>query len=194
MTASRPLAAPSPSKLTNATVDANAGDSYIRRAGRSLIYSYHGALRAIKLYPVENAAVQRALDELTTVSREIISAEGELEIRTSGEFIFVNATRLRLDLDNYASFSHLLSLCRRAGLGSQHIASSVTSRDWLVFLSLLQTAPGSEEPEQRLPERGAVQVRDDVAVEAEADRAALFRDHDDDGVRFFRDAERRAVT
>src|SRR5205807_5502818 len=129
--------------------DPNAGDSYIRRAGRSLIYSYHAALRAIKLYPVENAAVQRALAELTTMSREIVEAESELEIRTSGEFIFVNATRLRLDLDNYASFSHLLSLCRRAGLGAQQIASGVTSRDWLVFLSLLQGAPGHEEPEER---------------------------------------------
>jgi hypothetical protein len=87
--------------------DPNAGDSYIRRAGRSLIYSYHAALRAIKLYPVENAAVQRALDELTTLSREIIAAESELEIRTSGEFIFVNATRLRLDLDNCARLAGL---------------------------------------------------------------------------------------
>ena len=59
--------------LTNASGDPNAGDSYIRRAGRSLIYAYHGALRAIKLYPVENAAVQRALEELTTLSREIIA-------------------------------------------------------------------------------------------------------------------------
>ena len=151
MTASRSVAAPPPRPLTaaGANGDPNAGDSYIRRAGRSLIYSYHAALRAIKLYPVENAAVQRALDEVTTLSREIIAAESELEIRTSGEFIFVNATRLRLDLDNYASFSHLLSLYRRAGLGAQHIDPSVTARDWLVFLSLLQTAPGAEEPEQR---------------------------------------------
>lgn len=147
---SRPLAAPPPLRATtSASPDPGAGDSYIRRAGRSLIYAYHGALRAIKLYPVENAAVQRALQELTTLSKEIIDAESELEIRTSGEFIFVNATRLRLDLDNYASFSHLLSLCRRAGLGAQNIASTVTSRDWMVFLSALMAAPGTEEPEQR---------------------------------------------
>jgi HD-GYP domain-containing protein (c-di-GMP phosphodiesterase class II) len=148
VTASRPAPAPARPALV-ANEDPNVGDSYIRRAGRSLIYSYHAALRAIKLYPVENAAVQRALAELTTLTHEIIGAEGELEIRTSGEFIYVNATRLRLDLDNYASFSLLLSLCRRAGLGVQHIDPTVTARDWLVFLSLLQSAPGNEEPEQR---------------------------------------------
>jgi HD-GYP domain-containing protein (c-di-GMP phosphodiesterase class II) len=148
VTASR--AAPAPARPTLVgNEDPNVGDSYIRRAGRSLIYSYHAALRAIKLYPVENAAVQRALAELTTLTHEIIAAEGELEIRTSGEFIYVNATRLRLDLDNYASFSLLLSLCRRSGLGVQHIDPTVTSRDWLVFLSLLQAVPGNEDPEQR---------------------------------------------
>jgi HD-GYP domain-containing protein (c-di-GMP phosphodiesterase class II) len=150
VTASRVVPAPSARPtLASAESDANVGDSYIRRAGRTLIYAYHAALRAIKLYPVENAAVQRALAELTTLGREIISAEGELEIRTSGEFIYVNATRLRLDLDNYASFSLLLSLCRHSGVGVQRIDAAATARDWLVFLSLLQTAPGNEEPEQR---------------------------------------------
>jgi HD-GYP domain-containing protein (c-di-GMP phosphodiesterase class II) len=150
VTASRPAPTlPTRPTLVGGDTDANVGDSYIRRAGRTLIYAYHAALRAIKLYPVENAAVQRALAELAGLGREIISAEGELEIRTSGEFIYVNATRLRLDLDNYASFSLLLSLCRRSGLGVQHIDAAATARDWLVFLSLLQTATESEEPEQR---------------------------------------------
>ena len=72
----------------------------------------------------------------------------ELEFRTSGEFIFINSTRLRLDLDNYASFSHLLSLFRSGGIGSLRVAESVTPRDWLVFLSLVQ-APGEGEPEDR---------------------------------------------
>src|SRR5581483_10806477 len=68
--------------------------------------------------------------------------------RTSGEFIFINATRLRLDLDNYASFSNLLTLFRDAGVGSLRVAETVGPRDWLVFLSLVQ-APGEEDPEER---------------------------------------------
>ena len=125
------------------------GDSYVRRAGRTLILAYYAALRAIKLYPVENAAVQKALEELGMVSREFVAAEGELEIRVTGEFIFVNATRLRLDLDNYASFSHVLALYRAAGIGSQQVADNVTARDWLVFLSLLQAPGGGESPSAR---------------------------------------------
>ena len=152
MTASRQAPAPPPTRPSGQGSNPadSAGDSYVRRAGRSLIFSYYAALRAIKLYPVENAAVQKALEELATMSREFIKAEGELEIRVSGEFIFVNATRLRLDLDNYASFSHLLSLYRSAGLGAQQVEGSVASRDWLVFLSLLQApAVAGQSPAQR---------------------------------------------
>jgi HD-GYP domain-containing protein (c-di-GMP phosphodiesterase class II) len=124
------------------------GDSYVRRAGRNLIFSTYGALRAVKLYPVENAAVQNALVELTSQTKELLSSEGELELRMSGEFIFVNQTRLRLDLDNFASFSHLLSLFRASGIGTLTVGGGVAVRDWLIFLSVLQ-APGSDDPSDR---------------------------------------------
>jgi HD-GYP domain-containing protein (c-di-GMP phosphodiesterase class II) len=124
-------------------------DSFLRRAGRHLIFATYGALRAVKLYPVENAAVQKALADLTRQSVELITSDGELEVRISGEFIFINQTRLRLDLDNFASFSHLLALLRASGIGSVTIARTVTAKDWLVFLSLLQ-APGSDDPAERL--------------------------------------------
>src|ERR687890_796023 len=115
------------------------GDSYIRRSGRTFIVSFYGALRAIKLYPVENAAVQKALDDITVVAREILAHEHDLEMRVSGEFIFINSTRLRLDLDNYASFSHILALFRASGVGALRVHQGATERDWLVFLSLLQS-------------------------------------------------------
>jgi HD-GYP domain-containing protein (c-di-GMP phosphodiesterase class II) len=113
-------------------------DAAVRRTGRTFILAFYGAMRAIKLYPVENAAVVRALDDLTTVTKTLFKQERELEFRTGGEFIFINSTRLRLDLDNYASFSHLLTLFRTAGIGSLRVSDTVTPRDWLVFLSLVQ--------------------------------------------------------
>ena len=126
-----------------------ADESNLRRAGRQLILSAYGALRAVKLYPVENVAVQKALAEVTAQARELAKSEGELELRISGEFLFVNQVRLRLELDNFASFSHLLSLFRACGIGTLHIAPTVSEKDWLIFFSLMQ-APASDNPEERL--------------------------------------------
>ena len=125
------------------------GDSFVRRAGRTYVLALYGALRAIKLYPVENAAVQKSLQDLVAATKDIISREHELEVKVSGEFIFVNSTRLRLDLDNYASFSHLLSLFRASGVGVVRVHGDPTAREWLTFLSLLQS-PSKEAAPQRL--------------------------------------------
>ena len=127
----------------------SADESSVRRAGRQLVLSAYGALRAVKLYPVENVAVQKALAEITAQSRDFAKSEGDLELRISGEFLFVNQVRLRLELDNFASFSHLLSLFRACGIGTLRIAPTVSEKDWLIFFSLMQS-PASDNPEERL--------------------------------------------
>jgi HD-GYP domain-containing protein (c-di-GMP phosphodiesterase class II) len=93
--------------------------------------------------------VQRALDDLTGTAREIVESEQELELRISGEFIFVNGTRLRLDLDNYAAFSHVMSVFRVCGIGVLHAEANVTARDWQMFLALAQAASNLA-PDDRL--------------------------------------------
>lgn len=125
------------------------GDGFVRRSGRGFILALYGALRAVRLYPVENTAVQNALGELARAGADIYDREHELEFRAAGEFIFINATRLRLDLSNYASFSYLLSLCRAAGVGTIRLRAAADARDWLVLLSVLQ-APARADAADRL--------------------------------------------
>ena len=123
----------------------SSGDAFIRRSGKALIVSLYAALRAIRLYPLENAAVIKSTEELTSLAAELLKREQELEVRVSGEFVFVNGVRLRLDLDNYASFSHLLSVFKGAGIGSLHLHAAPSVRDWSRFLALL-LAPSNDPP------------------------------------------------
>ncbi|HEX6051395.1 MAG TPA: HD domain-containing protein, partial [Gemmatimonadaceae bacterium] len=134
---------------TNGSSSDVGGDPFIRRMGRSFIIALYGATRAIRLYPAENEAVKKALDELTSVTAEILTREGEFELRVTNEFIFINQTRLRLDLDNYASFTQILSVFRAAGVGVARVMPGVSPRDWLVFLSALQAPASGTESEDR---------------------------------------------
>ena len=128
----RRMTAPRTSAATRRAKTDVVDDSFLRRAGRQLIFAIYGALRAVKLYPVENAAVQKALDDLTRQSKELISSDGELETaRSRASSSSSTRSRLRLDLDNFASFSHLLALLRAAGIGTLTIAKAVTAKDWL---------------------------------------------------------------
>jgi HD-GYP domain-containing protein (c-di-GMP phosphodiesterase class II) len=143
-----PVNAPAPMRpSTQASVSFDPqGDAFVRRSGRALVLAMYSALRAIKLYPVENAAVEKALDDLAKLAQELAAREGELEIKVSGEFLFVNSVRLRLELDNYASFSHLLGTLLSAGVGGIGITPEAGRRDWLILLSLLQSSSRDAPP------------------------------------------------
>jgi HD-GYP domain-containing protein (c-di-GMP phosphodiesterase class II) len=140
-----------------------APEGQLRQGGRGLLLAIYTALRSLKLYPVENATVQKALDDLESAARALLAVESDLELRLAGDFIFVNATRLRLELDNYASFSHILVVLRAFDIGALRIHSTVNRREWQILLSLLLSLSERGQPEERFEELfarlGAAQVQ-----------------------------------
>jgi HD-GYP domain-containing protein (c-di-GMP phosphodiesterase class II) len=111
-----------------------AAEGQLRQGGRALLLDFYTALRSLKLYPVENATVQKALDDLDKTTGALLTIESDLEIRLAGDFIFVNATRLRLELDNYASFSQILVMLRAFEIGALRIHAS-DRREWQILLA-----------------------------------------------------------
>jgi HD-GYP domain-containing protein (c-di-GMP phosphodiesterase class II) len=148
----------------------------VRRGGRNFMVAFYAALRAIKLYPLEHSAVQKTLAELSEVAEELRAEEAELEFRISGEFIFINSTRLRLDLSNYATFGHILTLCKVAGIGAIRVGTSGTARDWTLLLSLLggetKSAPAERYKEivARLREAKIETFQLDAPTQTETDK------------------------
>jgi len=149
-------------------------DAYIRGAGREFLVTFYTALRSLKLYPLENAQVQKTLDDLCVTAQTLLDSEREIELRVTGEFLFVNSTRLRLDLDNYASFSHVLGVLTGAGAGLVRVESGVERREWTAFLSLLlsgasRSAEGSRllELRAKLAEAGVTHILVEPPLENE---------------------------
>lgn len=121
----------------------------VRRIGKTWVVAFYVVLRNLKMYPLENAVVQKALEELTALSAELIAGDGECEFRLAGEFLFLNATRMKLDLDNYTSFSFILHRCRDAGVGAIRFRDRPAVRDWTVLLAFI-VAPQGRVPSERL--------------------------------------------
>ena len=119
--------------------ESSAGDVVLRQRGRDFVIALYRSLRSLKLYPVENQQVQRALDEMSGAVLALLEHEHEqeLEVTVSSELIFVNQIRLRLDLDNYASFGHVLTTFTQCGIGVLRVSPAVDRREWQVFISEL---------------------------------------------------------
>ena len=151
-----------------------ATDGFLRHAGRDFLVVLYTAFRSLKLYPVENAQVQKALDDLAQTTQHLLDVEKELELRLQGEFIFVNSTRLRLDLDNYASFSHILGVLRQCGVGAVRIDEGVERKQLQIFVSLLLSYAAKEatpnkifELSQKLSDAGVTHVGVDPPLETD---------------------------
>ncbi len=129
-------------------------DGFLRHAGRDFLVSLYTTFRSLKLYPIENAQVQKALDDLAVQTKHLLDVERELEVRLQGEFIFVNSTRLRLDLDNYASFSHILGIFRQCGIGAVRVDEGVDRRQLQIFVSHLLSYAAKEASAGKLLELG----------------------------------------
>ena len=152
-------------------------EGFLRQAGREFLAVFYTALRSLKLYPIENAQVQKALDDLYAATRHVLDVENELELRIQGEFIFVNSTRLRLALENYASFSHVLAVVRQCGIGTLRLDEGVDRRQLQILVSLLlaystrESSPNKVfEIAAKLVEGGASQVVVEPQTETEEDQ------------------------
>src|SRR5512143_273199 len=103
----------------NAANDAKARreitDGAVRAAGRTFVQHFCGAMRSLKMYPADNPVVVRAVHDLQSTAALLATDEGTMELRIAGEFLFVNHTRLRLDLDNYGMVAYLIAQFRASG-------------------------------------------------------------------------------
>ncbi|HZD04371.1 MAG TPA: HD domain-containing phosphohydrolase, partial [Longimicrobiales bacterium] len=125
----------------------------VQEQGRKLLTAFYGALRALKLYPLENAAVQQALAELHTLVDDVVRAEGGAELRIVGDFFFLNETRLRLDITNFSTFGSFARTLADHGIGAVEVLRGVRPDEWAPFLSLLVRKPGEEDPFTAFVER-----------------------------------------
>jgi len=112
--------------------------------GRKLLISFYGALSALRLYPVENETVQQALTELHTLMERIVQVDGGAEVRVVGDFFFLNETRLRLDLSNFATFGSFANALHTHGIGAVEVLPGVERSEWAPFVSMLLRKPIEE--------------------------------------------------
>jgi HD-GYP domain-containing protein (c-di-GMP phosphodiesterase class II) len=130
-----------------------AADRAAQALGREFLFALHTAARALRLYPLENRAVQNSLADLEEVVERVFTSEGGLHFRYVGDFCFVNDLRLRLDLSSFATFASVVRLLKRHAAGQLEVFPGATRADWVATLSLLLDDPSVDHPFASLVER-----------------------------------------
>ncbi|MFQ5536669.1 MAG: HD-GYP domain-containing protein [Gemmatimonadota bacterium] len=121
--------------------------------GKKLLTAFYGALSAMRLYPLENEAVQQALTELHNMVARIVEIDGGAEVRVVGDFFFLNETRLRLDLANFATFGAFSRALQDHGIGAVEILPGIERSEWAPFIAMLLRKAGGDDPFAAFMER-----------------------------------------
>ncbi|MCH7491445.1 MAG: hypothetical protein IID05_12215, partial [Gemmatimonadetes bacterium] len=112
-------------------------ESVHRLQGRDFVAHFGATLRILKMYPLENAQAQRALSQLAESARKLLQVDAILEMQVTGEFVFINRTRLRLALDQSASLGNVLNTFRQGGIGIMTIDEAVSREEWQALVTVL---------------------------------------------------------
>ena len=114
-----------------------ATDPATQELGQHLLRRLHAALRVLKIYPVGNARCARCVDDLKRSADALLELDDEIQLRIAGEFLFVNATRLRLGMDNFASLGHVVEVFHHCRIGGVRIREAPDARQWQVFVAAI---------------------------------------------------------
>lgn len=74
-------------------------------------------------------------------------------MRVVGDFFFLNETRLRLDLSNFATFGAFARALQDHNIGAVEVLPGVERSEWAPFISLLLRKPAPEDPFEGFMER-----------------------------------------
>ncbi len=154
------------------TVDSTAA---LQKQGQALLGTFYAALQGLKLFPLENQTVQKALDDIHQAATQLLEREGGVELGMVGDFIFINDVRIRLDLSTYAAFSLISTSLARHEIGTIVIEKGVERLEWPPFLSLLVKKP-AERPFEGIQARLRETPVSRIQIGPERERAALDED------------------
>ncbi len=155
----------------------------VQQAVRTFVTSLHSALRSVRLYPIENAAVRNALNELESATTKLFEQSGQCELRTAGDSLFVNGIRLRLQLDSYAAVAHLLGRMRASGAGGIVWTAVPLTSSWVSLLNALLLPQGEltrAECADRLIAHLEAEHVDNIVIEPMSDDDDLDDEEEDE--------------
>ena len=121
-------------------------ESLLQPLGRALVTAFYAAAQSMRIYPVENATVQNTLEELHRIIQRLLERESMLDLRSIGDFLFLNDARLRLGLSDYGTFSYVHELIQRHGIGQIEFTPGIARADLAPFIALLLQDGSGEDP------------------------------------------------
>jgi HD-GYP domain-containing protein (c-di-GMP phosphodiesterase class II) len=108
----------------------------LRLFGLAIMSRLFAASKTVRMYEMNNRAVQRSLRDLEEAVQGLIAAEGRSAIRLSSDLLLINDQRIAVDAQHYGPFEYMVEELKKREVGSIEFKTGVDAEALGVFLNV----------------------------------------------------------
>jgi HD-GYP domain-containing protein (c-di-GMP phosphodiesterase class II) len=127
-------------------------ENTIQKSPAEIVNQLSIVLKTALIHDPNNIAVRTAVEKLISLMKPIMEAEKSIILEISGEFFYMNETRVRYSLEFLLNFDFLIKEFRKRELGKVIFTAPIQSDDILIFLKAFVTAGFSAAPLEKMSE------------------------------------------
>jgi HD-GYP domain-containing protein (c-di-GMP phosphodiesterase class II) len=124
----------------------------IQKSPGEIVNQLSIVLKTALIHDPNNIAVRNAVEKLISLMKPLLESEKNIILELSGEFFYMNETRVRYSLEFLLNFDFLIKEFRKRELGKVVFTAPTQSDDILIFLKAFVTAGFSDSPLEKMSE------------------------------------------
>jgi len=109
------------------------GKDVILKTSRILVNQLQVLLRTVQIHDIGNVALVRPVTNLTNALNLIFKSDAEFTVRLRGEYLYLDDTRIRYDIEDMAGYEYLVKFFKEKKTGSITFQEPVSPDDLKKF-------------------------------------------------------------
>jgi HD-GYP domain-containing protein (c-di-GMP phosphodiesterase class II) len=117
-------------------------DEDVARLGKALVNQFYILLRTARLHDSGNIAWDQPLENFIKTIQELVQLKQELPLRLSGDYLFLDDLKLKMDIEGFTSFNSVTEEMKRREVGSilfKRTTNSLEVRRFIYLFASLDT-------------------------------------------------------
>jgi HD-GYP domain-containing protein (c-di-GMP phosphodiesterase class II) len=114
-------------------------DQELLQLGKALVNQFSILLRTAQIHDVKNVAFEQPFDQFQRTLYSLQRQLGELSLRVERDALFIGDMKLRMDIDTYSNFTHVMEELKNHQVGTIIFQESLKADELVKFIHLFAT-------------------------------------------------------
>jgi hypothetical protein len=109
--------------------EAALGAERLQALGRRLVSHFYKVAKTVGMFGFSNVITKEAVVTFMETSTNLLRHHDEVLLQTASDCLFVNETRLKINIEGFSSFKFLIEELKRRGIGGLSFRRGLSETD-----------------------------------------------------------------